>query len=42
MKTLLLLCATALLMASCGDCPCNSYNKDYLRDVPVSNTRSFN
>ncbi len=32
---------TAALLASCGECACNSYNSDYLRDVPVSSSRSF-
>ncbi|MGN0836702.1 MAG: CGxCxC motif mini-lipoprotein [Akkermansia sp.] len=45
MKTLLSLCLAAvgvLTLSSCGECNCNSYNKDYLRDVPVSSSRSFN
>lgn len=34
---------TASLFSACayGDCPCNSYNKDYLRDVPVTTHHSF-
>ncbi len=32
----------AVLPASCGECACNSYNSDYLRDVPVYSSRSFN
>ncbi|MDO5472099.1 MAG: CGxCxC motif mini-lipoprotein [Akkermansia sp.] len=29
-------------VTSCGgNCACNSYNSDYLRDVPRSSSRSF-
>ena len=45
MKTLLSLCFVAvglLSLSSCGECNCNSYNKDYLRDVPVNSSRAFN
>lgn len=31
----------AVLLASCGECACNSYNSDYLRDVPVYSNRAF-
>ncbi len=31
----------ALALASCGPCDCHSPNKDYLRDVPVSRSQSF-
>lgn len=44
MKTLafILVSAAALVtLNSCGPCACNSYNPDYLRDVPVSSSRSF-
>lgn len=45
MKTLCLslLCVVAVVtLSSCGECACNAYNKDYLRDVPVTTTRAFN
>lgn len=43
MKTtlLLLLGAATLILASCGPCPCNSYNKDLLYDVPPTSSKSF-
>lgn len=45
MKTLCLSLLGAVAMvtlSSCGgECACNSYNKDYLRDVPVTTTRAF-
>ncbi|MBQ8516882.1 MAG: hypothetical protein IJ498_04810 [Akkermansia sp.] len=44
MKKIVYLIAGAVaasLLASCGECACNSYNSDYLRDVPVSSSRSF-
>ncbi|MBR2126248.1 MAG: hypothetical protein IJ943_05905 [Akkermansia sp.] len=42
MPFICLLCAAAVvLLNSCGNCACNSYNKDYLRDVPRSSSRSF-
>lgn len=34
--------AAAVVLSSCGECACGSYNRDYLRDVPVSSSRSFN
>ncbi|MBQ8479875.1 MAG: hypothetical protein IJ503_05765 [Akkermansia sp.] len=37
----MLCAAAAVLLNSCGNCSCNSYNKDYLRDVPRSSSRSF-
>lgn len=45
MKTLclsLLGVVAVAALSSCGECSCNSYNKDYLRDVPVTTTRAFN
>lgn len=45
MKTLcfsLLGVMAAVSLSSCGECACNAYNKDYLRDVPVTTTRAFN
>lgn len=45
MKTMclsLLVLVAASLFSSCGECACNAYNKDYLRDVPVTTTRAFN
>lgn len=45
MKTLslaLLAAVAVLTFSSCGECACNAYNKDYLRDVPVTTTRAFN
>lgn len=41
MLLLLLGTMAAALLTSCGECPCNSYNKDYLRDVPVTTHHSF-
>lgn len=44
MKTLclsLLAIVAAATFSSCGECACNAYNKDYLRDVPVTTTRAF-
>ncbi len=44
MKTLsfIVVSAAALLaLSSCGNCSCNSYSPDALRDVPVSSSRSF-
>ncbi len=46
MKELSLMLAGALALLafpSCsgGDCSCNSYNKDYLRDVPVTRAQRF-
>lgn len=41
LSLLLLGAAVAVLLSSCGECACNSYNKDYLRDVPVTTHRSF-
>ncbi len=43
MKTplLLLLAAATLVLASCGHCPCNSYNKDLLYDVKPTTSKSF-
>lgn len=44
MKTLclsLLGVMAAVVFSSCGECACNAYNKDYLRDVPVTTTRAF-
>ena len=35
-------CAAVLLMLnSCGECSCNTINKDYLRDVPVTKAKRF-
>lgn len=31
----------AVALSACGECPCNSYNRDYLRDVPTSSSQSF-
>lgn len=45
MKMLCLALSVALAacaLSSCGECACNAYNKDYLRDVPVTTTRAFN
>ncbi len=42
--SLMLVGALALLaFPSCsgGDCGCNGYNKDYLRDVPVTRAQRF-
>ena len=44
MKHLCLMLAAVLaasLFSSCGECPCNSYNKDLLRDVPVTTHHRF-
>ena len=45
MKTLLsmsLALVASLVLNSCGECACNSANKDYLRDVPKpSSTQNF-
>lgn len=44
MKTLslsLLAVVAVGTFSSCGECACNAYNKDYLRDVPVTTTRAF-
>lgn len=30
-----------MVLTSCGECACNSYNKDYLRDVPVTRSARF-
>lgn len=36
-----LICAVTLaLVVSCGECPCKG-NSDYLRDVPVTQSRQF-
>lgn len=44
MKTLAIVlgcvCFTQLF-SSCGECPCNSHNSDYLRDVPVTRSARF-
>ncbi len=32
---------TTLSFSSCGECSCNSYNPDYLRDVPVTRSQRF-
>ncbi len=32
----------SLTITSCGECACNSYNSDYLRDVPVTRSQHFN
>lgn len=38
----LLAVMAAVTFSSCsGECACTSYNKDYLRDVPVTTTRAF-
>ncbi|MBR5212930.1 MAG: hypothetical protein IKV92_01570 [Akkermansia sp.] len=31
----------AVVLCSCGECDCNSYNRDYLRDVPTSSSQYF-
>ncbi len=44
MKTLAFVMASAaalLALSSCGECACNSYHPDALRDVPVRSYRSF-
>lgn len=44
MKTLVFIMtsvAAAVVLSSCGECNCNSYNRDALRDVPVYSYRSF-
>lgn len=43
MKTLLLplFGIASLALASCGPCPCNSYNKDLLYDVTPTTSKSF-
>lgn len=43
MKTplLLLLGIATLALASCGPCPCNSYNKDLLYDVTPTTSKTF-
>ncbi len=41
MKWLASSLAASLLLCSCGECNCNSYNKDYLRDVPVTRSQTF-
>ncbi|GEM_PF-1463429 len=44
MKTIALMligACVAISLNSCGKCPCSSYNKDHLRDVPVSRSASF-
>lgn len=44
MKHIMVLCLVAVtlsLFASCGECACNSVNKDYLRDVPVTRSQRF-
>lgn len=45
MKTFAFMMVAALgaaLLSSCGECPCNANHSDYLRDVPVTTSRSFN
>ncbi len=45
MRTLAMMTLAALAalpFCSCGECNCNSYNKDYLRDVPVTRSQRFN
>ena len=45
MKTIAFMMAAVLatgLLSSCGECPCNANHSDYLRDVPVTTSRSFN
>lgn len=43
MRVLLLGCVAvgSMLVCSCGECSCMG-NKDYLRDVPVTRSQSFN
>lgn len=44
MKTIALILLGAsmtMVLTSCGECACNSYNKDYLRDVPVTRSARF-
>lgn len=44
MKPVILLCLASValsLFPSCGECACNSVNKDYLRDVPVTRSQRF-
>jgi hypothetical protein len=44
MKTLaffMVAAAAVLTLSSCGNCACNSYHPDALRDVPVHSYRSF-
>ncbi|MBR6576495.1 MAG: hypothetical protein IKK73_05120 [Akkermansia sp.] len=44
MKTLVFMMVSAaalVTLSSCGECNCNSYNPDALRDVPVRSYRSF-
>ncbi len=31
----------AVALSACGECNCNSYNRDYLRDVPTTSSQSF-
>ncbi len=40
--TLLAGLVTSFALSACGECACNSYNPEYLRDIPVSTSRSFN
>lgn len=45
MKTIAFMMAAVLatgLLSSCGECPCHANHSDYLRDVPVTTSRSFN
>lgn len=30
-----------VVLSSCGECDCHSYNRDYLRDVPTSSSQYF-
>ncbi len=39
--TLVLGALVAAALSSCGNCNCNSYNSDYLRDVPTTYSQSF-
>ncbi len=44
MKSIIFLClasVTLSLFSSCGECACNSINKDYLQDVPVTRSQRF-
>ncbi len=41
LATLTLALLAALPFSSCGNCNCNSYNPDYLRDVPVTRSQRF-
>lgn len=38
---MLLALVAPLVLSACGECPCKSANKDYLRDVPVTRSQSF-